>query len=128
STEHYLFAQKASATNLSEKENQIINCDNAAIAKRLGEQFDWSNPTTPWAEFASRTLYKANWYKYSQLKHLRRALFNTLNYELVETNPFDPYWGIGIRIEDLRIDNRSNWGANNFGKILMKLRDEMQSN
>uniref|UniRef100_A0A915ILF3 Short/branched chain specific acyl-CoA dehydrogenase, mitochondrial n=1 Tax=Romanomermis culicivorax TaxID=13658 RepID=A0A915ILF3_ROMCU len=112
-------------TNLPEKENQIINCDTAVIAKQLGEQFNWSNPKTSWAEFASRTLYEANWYKYSQLKHLCCALFNMLYYELGETNPFDPYWGISIRIEGPHINNCNNCGANNFGKILMKLRDKI---
>uniref|UniRef100_A0A915HK76 NADAR domain-containing protein n=1 Tax=Romanomermis culicivorax TaxID=13658 RepID=A0A915HK76_ROMCU len=98
------------------------------IAKQLGEQFHWSNTTTAWMNFASRTLYEASWYKYSQSKPLRCALLKMLDYELVETNPFDPYWGIRIRMDDPRIDNCNNWGANNFGKILIKLQDQMRLN
>uniref|UniRef100_A0A915L014 Uncharacterized protein n=1 Tax=Romanomermis culicivorax TaxID=13658 RepID=A0A915L014_ROMCU len=45
--------------------------------------------TTAWNDFASRASYEPNWYL--KLKHLCHALFNMLNYKLVETNPFDPY-------------------------------------
>uniref|UniRef100_A0A915K0A0 NADAR domain-containing protein n=1 Tax=Romanomermis culicivorax TaxID=13658 RepID=A0A915K0A0_ROMCU len=60
----------------------------------------------PWQIFAEKTLYDANWEKYAQNKNLWCALFNTMDYELVEINPFDSFWGIGISMDDERIKNK----------------------
>uniref|UniRef100_A0A915KDF7 Uncharacterized protein n=1 Tax=Romanomermis culicivorax TaxID=13658 RepID=A0A915KDF7_ROMCU len=59
--------------NLPEKERKIINCDNAASAKQIGDQIEWNSPTTLWTVLASRTLYDSYWYK---SKPMHQALFN----------------------------------------------------
>lgn len=48
---------------------------------------------------------------------LRELLLSTGNAKLIEANTHDEYWGIG-----------SGKGANHLGRLLMKLRDQLQTN
>jgi len=44
---------------------------------------------------------------------------------LVDANPFDRLWGIGLSASDLRAAARETWrGLNWLGEVLTALRDE----
>lgn len=44
----------------------------------------------------------------------------------VEASPYDTIWGIGLREEDLGIEDETTWrGINLLGKILTSLRDDL---
>ncbi len=65
-------------------------------------------------------------FQYRQNAELRRALFLTHGTVLVETNPSDVLWGIGLSMDDPRAKDRSAWrGQNWLGYILTAVREEL---
>lgn len=44
--------------------------------------------------------------QYSQNKHLRELLFNTIGTELAECSPRDCRWGVGLSLRNKRVHNR----------------------
>uniref|UniRef100_A0A915INZ5 NADAR domain-containing protein n=1 Tax=Romanomermis culicivorax TaxID=13658 RepID=A0A915INZ5_ROMCU len=99
---------------------------NGATAKRIGDSLKWNDAVDgPWYNFAAEKLLEVNRYKYKQNKAQRMSLFQTAPKELVETSPYDRYWGIGLSHDHKNVTDRSKWGTNAFGKLLMKLRDDM---
>lgn len=76
----------------------IIYFTQAHQCKRLGEEIQWPDvkQSESWENFASQALYKANLAKFSQNEDLRKKLFATDPAILVECNPKDKFWGIGL--------------------------------
>jgi ribA/ribD-fused uncharacterized protein len=73
-------------------------------------------------------MYEVNKCKYSQNKELKDELLKTKNLILVEVNPRDRIWGIGLGADDDRILNTNSWkGKNLLGKVLMQVRKELTS-
>uniref|UniRef100_A0A915JBA8 NADAR domain-containing protein n=1 Tax=Romanomermis culicivorax TaxID=13658 RepID=A0A915JBA8_ROMCU len=106
STEHYLFHQKAMAMGDKEAAQIILNAPNAVEAKKIGGKLPWDfTKLGTWHNFAYSTLYKANGYKYEQDSNLRRQFFNTAPALLVEANPYDLYWGCGLKRDDPSIND-----------------------
>uniref|UniRef100_A0A915JHS3 CCHC-type domain-containing protein n=1 Tax=Romanomermis culicivorax TaxID=13658 RepID=A0A915JHS3_ROMCU len=116
STEHYLFYQKAKLNGQNEAANTILNARTAAIAKRIGDAIVWDTAKHgPWREWAYRTLFAANGYKYEQNPELRAKFFQTSPAQLVEANAYDLYWGCGLSIDDPEISRPENYpGDFNF--------------
>ncbi len=62
--------------------------------------------------------------KYTQNPHLKEALRKTIGTTLAEANPFDTYWGIGLRMWYDDSFDKNNWkGSNHCGNLLMEVRD-----
>lgn len=60
--------------------------------------------------------------KFNQNEHLKLDLINTEG-QFVEASPYDRIWGIGYSKHDA-LSNVSDWGENNLGKILDKVREK----
>jgi hypothetical protein len=61
--------------------------------------------------------------KYLQNENLKKILLETEPYILVEVNPRDKIWGIGMSETDEGIENPENWkGENLLGQVLMDVR------
>jgi hypothetical protein len=68
--------------------------------------------------------YEANKEKYRQNLDLMAELVETSPKLLVEACP-DRIWGIGVHLDDPRLNDPKNWtGKNCFGKLLTAVRDE----
>ncbi len=65
--------------------------------------------------------------KYQQNNKLKEKLIDTNTKELVEASPKDTIWGIGMSDDDPELENKSIWGKNILGKILMRVRDHIKS-
>ena len=63
--------------------------------------------------------------KFSQNVALRQYLKKTGRRTLVEANPYDNHWGVGLSMNDEKINDRKNWGENWLGKLLMETREEI---
>jgi len=64
--------------------------------------------------------------KYEQNPHLKRYLLETAGTTLVEASPYDTIWGIGLKADDPRAQNRETWrGTNWLGQVLTEVRNEM---
>lgn len=64
--------------------------------------------------------------QFSQNESLKEKLFYTYPKALVEANPLDNIWGIGLARDDRRAWNKLSWrGQNLLGEILTKVRDKL---
>ena len=72
-------------------------------------------------------MYSAMYAKFSQNDELRRFLVNTNNTELVEANPFDRVWGVGVSMQSIDVFNSEKWkGKNLAGKVLNRVPQTLQ--
>lgn len=130
STEQFLFNQKAVFVGDMESATKILKNRDARNCKLIGEKnVKWSGSLGEWRDFALEKLRIANVAKYSQNEHLRKHLFATSPKILVETNPHDSFWGIGLKKTDANVQNQQNWkGANKMGYLLTEIRNELLKN
>ncbi|MDR7314697.1 NADAR family protein [Brevibacillus nitrificans] len=81
-----------------------------------------------WKEKSKHIVYAANKAKFTQNQELLKALFRTAGTTLVEANPYDKIWGIGLAEEDSRARDRKQWmGSNLLGESLTEPREELMS-
>lgn len=107
--EHYFQAQK---TLNREEKLKIAKATKPAKAKKMGRQVKLRKD---WEDIKLQVMEKALRLKF-QDSTLRKKLIATGDEELVEGNPWgDRYWGVC-----------NGSGKNNLGKLLMKIRKELQ--
>jgi len=68
-----------------------------------------------WEQVKLEIMYKALEAKFTQNPKLKKLLLSTGDAKLIENNPKDDFWGIGV----------DKTGENHLGKLLMKLRDTL---
>ena len=78
-----------------------------------------------WRKNCRKIMKEGRSRKYRQHPDLAKALLDTKNKLIVEANPHDHYWGIGLSFNDKKINQMHLWGKNVLGEILMELRTEM---
>ena len=62
--------------------------------------------------------------KFRQNPSLAKYLKDTGNTVLVEANPHDTYWGVGLSLTSMDIWNPEKWrGKNTLGVLLQQIRD-----
>ena len=119
---------KAKFFNDDDAANQILNLTNTSDMATLGfhammkkkgkQQKEWKEA----AEFIMYNILKA---KFGQNQWLRDELVRTLPLELVKANPYDKFFGIGMSMNNGKINCRHSWnGQNVMGKLLEKIRTE----
>jgi ribA/ribD-fused uncharacterized protein len=100
-------------TSPKEKMN-ILRCNQPKKTKVLAKKFKYVRED--WLKFRLGLMYRLLKLKF-EIPELREALLLTNGYELVEGNWWgDHYWGVCDGV-----------GENNLGKLLMKVRDEVNS-
>lgn len=123
--EQYMMAEKARFFDDRKTCGKILATNSPREQKRLGRQ------VTPydegkWAEERQEVVYRGNLAKFKQNEHLRKLLISTGTKTLVEANPDDRIWGIGLSADDPKALNPQEWrGKNLLGKALMRVRDEL---
>ena len=125
-TEQAFMWEKAIFFNDHESASKILKEENPAKAKKLGREvknFDDSK----WSKVCYEIMYKINYEKYFQNTRLKNILLNTGDKMIIEANPKDTRWGIGLSAEDDRVLDESQWqGENLLGKVLMELRKDLK--
>lgn len=96
------------------EQHAIITAPTAAQAKKIGRKAeirkDWDDVKLGIMEWLVKCKFKNN-------NFLKKKLIETGDFQIQEGNTWgDTYWGICIQ---------SNWGENHLGKILMKVRQEL---
>lgn len=125
SAEQYMHSQKAKLFDDNDTYRLIMNeKKNPKLIKRYGrlvKNFDQSQ----WNKRKEDIVFRGNYLKFRQNKHLKDALLLTKGKRLVEARE-DSIWGIGLRITDHRIYDETKWkGLNLLGQILDKVRDKL---
>ena len=105
---------------------KIMKTSNPRMHKEYGRLIENFNDDV-WLEVCRKVVKEGNRAKFTQNPHLKKELLNTKGTTLVETNPNDCRWGIGLHALDPKSQKRSMWrGSNWLGEILTDLRDELE--
>ena len=116
--QYYVYSNAVSA-NEPQVAEQVYKATDPAYIKSLGKDLSVEMDTK------KEHLKKGMLLKYSQNPDLLALLKSTNDNRLGEANPFDKYWGTGIRMTHEDAFNTSKWADNWCGKLLEEVRDEL---
>lgn len=114
--EHYYQAQKFGGTADEWLVSQIGNAPTPEEAARLGRD-RCRISRTDWSTLKTKVMRDAVLTKFLTYLDLQEILLGTGNETIVEDSPTDYFWGCGL----------NKTGQNYLGRILMSVRDEIQS-
>lgn len=122
SAEHLIMHRKALLFKDTQTASKILKSKDAAEAKSLGKEVKGFDKTV-WNRHSLDIVKSAVLAKFNQHDDLRSALLATGSKVLVEANPYDKFWGVGLRLSDPKILDPGQWqGKNNLGELLQKVR------
>ena len=122
-SEQCFMYQKAILFNDFEIAKQVLNETDVRKIKALGRKVKNFNNEL-WDKHKEDFMFNACYAKFSQNDKLKDFLLSTGNHEIVEASPVDNIWGIGFS-SDNAMENVDKWGQNLLGKILMKVREDL---
>ena len=80
-----------------------------------------------WRKEALKVVKIAVTAKFRQVDICKNFLLQTDNNVLIEANPADHFWAVGLHLRDSKLWDPKQWkGDNNLGKILMEVRAEIR--
>ena len=101
---------------------EIIKTEDPAAIKKLGQRVS-NLSQQKWDEHVEAVAFEVTKQKFESSIDLRDHLLSTESHILAEASPDDRIWGIGIDINDPRLQDPSQWkGRNILGNALMKTR------
>lgn len=112
-SEHYYQAQKFIDSNTKIR---IQNAETPKIASVIGRDRNL-NLRSDWEEVKQDVMFDAVYYKFKQNKDILQKLLNTGDAKIIEATVKENYWGCGP----------NNDGQNNYGKILVKVREKLRT-
>lgn len=111
-----------------EKMDEILKAKEPKDAMNLGKNVKGFSHDI-WTERMFQVTLEGNYAKFDQNEVLADALVATEDAHIVYASPRDKVWGVGLSCDDPQIYEERNWqGTNRLGKVLMKVRDEIQTN
>jgi len=122
--EQHMMAEKARLFGDAATRAAILAAVHPAEHQALGRR------VTPfddeiWRTNARDVVARGNRAKFAQNPDLRSLLDDTRGTTLVDANPLDRLWGIGLLASDPRAASRETWrGLNWLGEVLTAVRDE----
>lgn len=124
-SEQFYMQQKALFFKDYRTAKKIMNQKNPYKMKKLGRSVK-KFKKEKWNFECQIVMTTAVEAKFRQNSCAACKLFQTAGTTLVESSPFDTYWGIGLDVSDPRSLRRKTWEGFNFlGGILTRLRDEL---
>ena len=112
-SEHYYQAQKFIDYNTKIR---IQNAETPKIASVIGRDRNL-NLRSDWEEVKQDVMFDAVYYKFKQNKDILQKLLDTGDAKIIEATVKENYWGCGP----------NNDGQNNYGKILVKVREKLRT-
>lgn len=123
--EQYMMFSKARLFEDDQMAGKIMATTSPADQKRLGQQVRNFQPDI-WDQKKIEIVFDGNLAKFSQNSGLRKKLIATGSAILVEANPKDIIWGIGLSENDPSVFDPTAWrGENLLGEILMQVRSKL---
>lgn len=123
--EQWMMFAKARLFGDGDAARAILLTPDPANQKRLGQTvagFDQQR----WDRWKIDIVYRGNLAKFSQNAGAARQLRATAPAMLVEANPRDWIWGVGLQIDDPAVHDPGQWkGANLLGRVLTAVRDQL---
>lgn len=124
-TEQYMMYMKAKTFKDDVTAHKIMQESRPLFIKRLGRTVRPFNDKK-WNNVAVNIVKRGNMLKFHQNPDLLKILIETGDKILVEASPRDKKWGIGMGAKNPNIYDKTKWGTNLLGFILMEVRDEIQ--
>ena len=124
--EQYLMYHKATLFNDYEMAKRILKTEQPEFQKGLGRKVRAFKDDI-WKDKREEIAYNGLMLKFKQNSRLRKLLISTAPKMLVECNPKDNIWAIGMSKDDPNIMDTTKWGENLLGKTLTKVRDDIIS-
>lgn len=125
SAEHFIQAEKARYYGDKTSELEILGCDTALDAKKIGGKIKGNGNTENWNKVAKERCTGGIEAKFTQNKNLLLLLLSTNDQTLVECG-FDDVWGTGTPLFDDNCLSTEHWtnGVGILGEILMEVRSK----
>ncbi len=124
--EHYMMAEKARLFGDHTIEEQILKSTDPGKVQALGRQVRGFEVDV-WAKERFDVAIRGNQGKFEQNENIKSYLIGTNDRVLVEANPRDSIWGIGLERKDDRVQNPEHWqGLNLLGFALMQVREKLK--
>lgn len=103
----------------------ILQTSDPANQKRLGQTVSGFEQGR-WNQWKIDIVYRGNLAKFSQNTGAARQLRATAPAMLVEANPRDWIWGVGLQLDDPAVHDPGQWkGTNILGRVLTAVRDTL---
>lgn len=126
-TEQYMMAKKAELFGDNKVKAEIMCSTNQKEIKDLGRKVS-NFDSEIWDENKEKIVFDGNLAKFTQNDRLKSLLMNTGDSILVEASPYDRIWGIGLKSDDVSVNNPNNWlGQNLLGFTLMRVREILKT-
>lgn len=126
SSEQFMMAQKAALFRDYDTFFKILDTTDQGKIKRLGKQVSNYNDAV-WDRLRGPMMRRGLRAKFQQNPELMEQLLATGNDILAECSPSDKIWGIGLAVDDKRIQNLEKWkGRNLLGTVLMQVRSDLR--
>lgn len=126
-TEHYMMVQKAKLFGDTQRHQAILNAKKPKEAKALGRKVTGFSEEL-WNTHRMDIMVTGNEAKFSQHPEMKAFLLSTHNAILVEASPYDRIWGIGMSVDNPKIEDPKAWkGLNLLGFALMEVRSRLQT-
>ena len=125
--EQYMMYQKAMLFGDNDTAEAIIQTSNPKTHKSLGRKVKGFGDKL-WEMHRERIVYEGNFAKFTQNPELFNILMSTGEKILVEANPVDTIWGIGLSEDNPDALIPAKWkGQNLLGKVLTQVRDDLKN-
>jgi hypothetical protein len=123
SVEQMYVTQKARFFGDKNAENKALHTSDPILQKKISIR---GFNRKEWEVVAEEHMHKCIKAKFTQNPELRNILINSYPKILAEASPHDALWGIGMGMHNPLLVDKSKWGRNLTGKILMKVRDTLR--
>ena len=118
--EQYFVYKNAIASGDNGIAQRVMTLDDPVEIKNCGKGIRNLEP-----DVKMENMKKGMLLKYGQNEHLLQKLKDTGNSTLAEANPYDAFWGIGMRLSDPKAFEGEWPGQNITGKLAMEVRREL---
>lgn len=126
SAEQFMMAQKAALFRDYGVFFKILDTDDQSAIKKLGKQVS-NYDDAVWNRLRGPMMRRGLRAKFQQNPGLMEKLLATGNMVLAECAPRDKIWGIGLAVDDRRIQDPQQWkGQNLLGTVLMQVRSDLR--
>ena len=125
SSEQFYMREKALYHRCFKEAALIKNTHCPYSIKKIGRSLPRSNGW--YINEAIPTMYRAIYYKFNQNPELKKKLLDTETRIIIETTPYDDFWGVKCEPNDPSVINPARWkGYNYLGLLLMYLRQSLR--
>jgi ribA/ribD-fused uncharacterized protein len=123
--EQWMMLSKARLFGDEAAARAILATDDPGVQKRAGQSVAGFE-TTVWEQWKVDIVWRGNVAKFAANPGAARQLRATGDAMLVEANPRDWIWGVGLAVDDPAVHDFAEWkGGNLLGRILTKVREEL---